>query len=884
MALVDALIFLVVRALLALRYRIRVIGLDRIRERGTTGIVFFPNHPALIDPIIVTATLFRRFRPRALADKDQVDRPFVRFLARRVGVVPIPDIRKYGPGAKAEVEARVNEVYQSLKRDGNMLLYPSGHLYRTRLEDLRGNSGVETILREVPRVRVALVRTRGLWGSRLSMASGEAPHVGKILWRGVWELLASFVFFAPKREVTLEFFEPDDLPRTADRNTLNEYLERFYNENAPPATYVPATLWERGGVRELPEPRQGKADAALSQVPESVRRLVIDHLKQLTDASDLREEHRLAQELGLDSLDRAEIALWIGKEFGYNVSDVDAIQTVGDVMLAARGEAVVAKTVSLKPVPPAWFAQRNPDRVAPPVGTTIAEAFLAAARRGPGRAAIADQIRGVLSYRDIVTAILVLKPIFERQQGARLGIMLPASAGACITYLATVFAGKTPVLVNWTTGARNLVHALDAADTKRIITSKLLVERIRSQGTDLTPIADRFVFLEDIGPTITRSAKLRAALTAWLTWRELDRARVSEHAAILFTSGSESFPKVVPLTHTNILTNVGDILRHVTIRGDDALVGFLPPFHSFGITVTMVLPLVAGLRAVYHANPTEAWVIAKVIETYQSTVILGTPTFLSGIVRASSGAQLASIRIAVTGAEKCPERTYQAIAERCPKAVLIEGYGITECSPIVSANDEHDRRPGTIGRIMPSLEYVIVDVESNQTIPRPAAGRPDARPGLLLVRGPSVFPGYIGESPSPFVEHGGRTWYRTGDLVSQDATGLMTFRGRLKRFVKLGGEMISLPAVESVLEAAFAREGDEGPVVAVEGSPSEDHPEIVLFASRDIDRATANKSIRDAGLSPLHNISRVVKLEAIPVLGTGKTDYRALQQMLRSTP
>src|SRR5262245_13539988 len=413
MALVDTLIFLVVRGLLALRYRIRVIGLDAVRARGTRGIVFFPNHPALIDPIIVTTTLFRDFRPRALADKDQVDRPFVRFLARRVGVVPIPDIRKYGPGAKADVEARVHEVYESLKRDGNMLLYPSGHLYRSKLEDLRGNSGVETILREVPGVRVVLLRTRGLWGSRLGMASGEAPNVGRVLWRGFWEILASFIFLAPKREVTLEFLEPHDLPRDSDRNTLNDYLERFYNENAPPATYVPATIWERGGVRALPEPRAGQADKALSEVPESVRQLVSAHLSELAEVPQVRESDRLAQDLGLDSLDRAELALWIGKEFGFNVTDVDAIQTVGDVMLAARGQAVVAKQVSLKPVPTAWFAARSSARVPPPTGATIAEAFLIAARRAPGAIAVADQLRGALTYRDIVTAILVLKPHFE---------------------------------------------------------------------------------------------------------------------------------------------------------------------------------------------------------------------------------------------------------------------------------------------------------------------------------------------------------------------------------------------------------------------------------------------------------------------------------------
>jgi long-chain-fatty-acid--[acyl-carrier-protein] ligase len=290
----------------------------------------------------------------------------------------------------------------------------------------------------------------------------------------------------------------------------------------------------------------------------------------------------------------------------------------------------------------------------------------------------------------------------------------------------------------------------------------------------------------------------------------------------------------------------------------------------------MIMPMLAGMPVVYHANPTEAWVLARMVQAYRATVLVGTPTFLYGIVQAAAPGQLDTLRLAVTGAEKCPPRTYAALAEACPKLTILEGYGVSECSPIISANPERDARPGTIGTVLRSYEHAIVDPETNVAMPR-------GKTGMLLVRGPCVFDGYIGQSGSPFVEYAGKTWYRTGDLVSEDADGYLTFRGRLKRFIKLGGEMISLPAIESILEAHFGAPPDEGPTLAVEATPSEERPEIVLFATREIDRRAANDLIRAAHLSALHNIARVVRVDEIPVLGTGKTDYRALKSRL-ATP
>ena len=870
----DVLLRVWVKCVLWFRYRVRLRGADEIAARGTRGILFLPNHPALIDPIIVGAYLHRPFRPRPLADQDQVDRFFIRWAAKRVRVLPIPDMRKHGVGVRDEIRQVVERCAAALRQGDNLMLYPSGHLYRSRNEDLRGNSAVESLLKLVPDARIVLVRTRGLWGSSFSLHGGQMPNVRRILWRRTFDLLANLAFFTPRRAITIELHEPEDLPRTASRNELNDFLQAHYNEDAPPATYVPYTRWERGGVREMPDPDYGRISGTAANVPESTRRLVGEYLCQACGGGEIRDDQLLERDLGLDSLAKAELVLWLAREFGLTGVDVDALHTVEDVMLAARGESVFARPVDLKPVPAAWFGGRSRTRAEVPAGGSIAEVFLAQARRDPRRLVVADQMRGALTYRDLITAVFALRMKIAALPGQHVGIMLPASAGAVVVYLAALFAGKIPVMVNWTTGSRNVAHALELVGVQRVLTSALLLKRLASQGTDLGALGNYFLPLEDLGRRISVFAKLGAALRARLSWRALDRVPIPDTAVVLLTSGSESLPKAVPLTHTNLLANIRDVMKVARINEDDCLIGFLPPFHSFGLSVTMLVPLLIGARCVYHTNPTEAWLLGRLVESYRVTLLCGTPTFLSGILRASGAGQLDTLRMAITGAEKCPERTYAALAGRCPSAVILEGYGVTECSPIISVNREEDSQHGTIGKVMPSLEHAVVDVDSGQPVERGAVG-------ILLVRGPSVFSGYLGAGvESPFIEHGGKQWYRTGDLVSEDENGVLTFRGRLKRFIKLGGEMISLPAIESVLASHFASENDEGPVLAVEATPSESHPEIVLFTTRDLDRQTANAHIREAGLSALHNIARVEQVDEIPVLGTGKTDYRTLKRRL----
>jgi long-chain-fatty-acid--[acyl-carrier-protein] ligase len=491
---------------------------------------------------------------------------------------------------------------------------------------------------------------------------------------------------------------------------------------------------------------------------------------------------------------------------------------------------------------------------------------------------IADQQSGVRSYRDLITALLLLRPVFARMPGPYVGIMLPASVAADLASLAALFAGKTPVMINWTTGPRGVLHGLDALDIRCVVTARRLLSRLESEGFGSTPgFLQRLVYLEDVAKQFSLPGKLLAAARARLGLiGPLEEARAPEVAAVLFTSGSESVPKAVPLTQTNLLANIRDALAVIRLRPDEALLGILPPFHSFGLTVDMLLPLLCGLRTVYHVNPNDGATLASLIEAYRTTLVVGTPTFLAGIVRAAQPGQLASLRLAIAGAEKCPPHVYDALARACPEMIVIEGYGITECSPIVSVNRPERPRRETIGLPLPSVEHAIVDAECGK--PTPCGQR-----GMLLVRGPSIFRGYLKyDGPSPFVSFAGKEWYRTGDLVCEDTDGILTFCGRLKRFVKIGGEMIPLAAVEAALEAkCMSTDGNQGPLLAVECTPDEEHPELVLFTTLDIDRETANRCLREAGLSPLHNIRRVVRLEALPVLGTGKADYRALKATLK---
>lgn len=373
------------------------------------------------------------------------------------------------------------------------------------------------ILSKLPDVRVVLIRTQGLWGSSFSWAYGHAPKVGQAL-RRVAGLIASGLFWAPRREVDVTLAEPDDLPRTADRITLNRYLEGSFNESASPARYVPYSVWEKGGVRLLPEPKAQARPESLCAVSPATRRIVVEHLRQLTGVSDVTDEQHLARDLGLDSLAVTDLVVWLEKEFGFALPSPESLQSVGNVILAACGEMATASDQIDIPAPDSRW-NRNPASIRSdvPEGKTIGQVFLTQARRNPDRAIVADMQRGSRSFRDLITAIFVLRKKIRTLPGERIGILLPASVAADTVYFATLFAGKTPVMVNWTTGPRNILHSLDLAEVKRVLTSQTLISRLKAQGLNLDELGDRLVRLEQLAGSIGWWSKLIAAMRARLS-------------------------------------------------------------------------------------------------------------------------------------------------------------------------------------------------------------------------------------------------------------------------------------------------------------------------------------------------------------------------------
>jgi long-chain-fatty-acid--[acyl-carrier-protein] ligase len=855
--------------LLCLRYRISLRGLDSLK-RNDKPILFLANHQALIDPVIVMSSLNNRFSPRPLADENQFKHPLLKPLVRILNIISIPDPAVSGRRAKEGVDAGLDKVADALNRGDNVLMYPAGGLCHTKLEKLGGKSGTASTVHRVPEVRIVLIRIRGLWGSSFSRATA-VPSIFKALQKGALDLLANGFFFMPRREVFLEFEEVADFPRRAEKREINSYLEEWYNRDPDSCKAVPRYWWQGKTARVLPEPSQETVVRDTGNIPGKIRRRVKDKLVELSGNQQVNEQDSLADDLALDSLVLTEFGCWLESEFAVSLEQPDELRTVADCILTAGGVKVEQAAVRIEPASEKWFSVQKERTLGPAEGTDIAKVFLNQARKNPDQVILSDQFSGDKTWRQLILALFVLLPVIRKIPGKRVGIMLPGSVSAAVSWLALVFSGKEPVMVNWTTGTRNIQYGLESLGVEQVITARALTGRLENQGIDLGEVSIKWLFLEELASRISIRAKIAALVRSRISWRGLAEADIADTAAILFTSGSESRPKAVPLSHANLLANVADFATVLSLSANDRQLGILPVFHSLGLAGTVILPLCSGLRTVYWPNPTEGARLGRMIEAYRATMLITTPTFLSGILKSTDSERLASLRLIFSGAEKCPDHLVARLDELCPGAVFCEGYGVTECSPVVTVNSIENPRPGTIGRLLPSMDRLLVDPQTGRIVGPGETGR-------LLVRGPNVFSGYLGDAPSPFVERDGYSWYDTGDLVRED-DGVLVFAGRLKRFVKLGGEMVSLPAIEHVLDKKFRSE--DGPVIAVMCTTDEEHPELVLFTAVNIDRQEANQVIMEAGLSALHAVRMVKKIDSIPMLGTGKTDYTALAELVK---
>ncbi|MHC2070714.1 AMP-binding protein [Bremerella sp. T1] len=873
---IQSLLYFCLRRLLHRRYQVEVKGLEKL-EALDGPILVWPNHPAYVDPPIVLSHLRFGKSLRPLVFTDTYRSWLFYPIMKIIDAYEVPNLQSHSRDAHAKTTELIDQVAGELKQGQNFLIYPSGRLQRQGYEVVGGTRIAYELLERVENVNVVLVRTRGLWGSRFGCAQeGDVPTLGKNALASLMWIIAGLVFFLPKRKVTLEVvpLDRDSLPMES-KSALNRHLESFYNaDGGETARYVPYSHLFGPSDFDF-DAVKTQVDVDVSEIPDQVIRDVYEILEHRLDRPLDENEKSPGTTLdliGLDSLERMDLALELERHFGFRSDHVPA--SIGELCLLAAGKA----SVDEKPleVPENWDDTRKADSDHPEVlAETVAEAFVRRALKSANNPAVADQLSGCLNYRKLLIGATLLSKRISKLEGDSVGIMLPASVAADSALLASLIAGKLPVMLNWTTGPAGLKHATKKLEVKRVITSRRFLDRL---GVELEGV--EMFYLEDVREEISTFEKLKTLAATYIApnafLKGLPQPNVDDPAVVLFTSGSESLPKAVPLSHRNLIANIRGGIDHMDFHRSDTLLGFLPPFHSFGLTATALMPLLTGIRVVHHADPTDSRMLARVIAAYKPTLMFATPTFLQYIVSSSEPGELESLRLVLVGAEKCPTALYEQTMKILPDLALLEGYGITECSPVVSGNRPGRNKPGTIGLPIGCVDTLVVHPESFEPLPQ-------GETGLLLIRGDSVFSGYYKhDKPQPFIEVNSHQWYNSGDLVAKDKDGFIQFRGRMKRFLKIGGEMVSLPALESPLAEKFPAD-EEGPKVAVEGIEQEGGRCIVLFTTQEITLREANETLKSAGFQGIMRLDEVRQVEAIPVLGTGKTNYRELRNWIQDS-
>ena len=445
----------------------------------------------------------------------------------------------------------------------------------------------------------------------------------------------------------------------------------------------------------------------------------------------------------------------------------------------------------------------------------------------------------------------------------RVGLMLPNVAGMPATFFALQAYGFVPAMINFTAGITPIRSACETAELKTIITSKRFVDAFELQPLidELSPQIE-FLMLEDVRESIGLPQKLAGIFTNSQTLPGYHRSS-EEEAVVLFTSGSEGAPKGVVLSHQNIISNVEQISAMLTLLPQEKLFNALPTFHCFGMTAGMLWPILKGGSVYMYPSPIHYHLVPEMVYQTNARLIFGTDTFFTGYARKAHTFDFQSVRALVAGAEKLRPETRQLYAEKYHQPIF-EGYGVTETAPVLSVNLPTGFKHGSVGQLVPEVEYRL----------EPVPGIKEG--GRLFVRGPNVMKGYLlAEAPGKLQAPAGG-WHDTGDIVDVDDEGYIWIKGRAKRFAKIGGEMVSLAAVESYINQACPN-GHH--VVVSTPDPRKGEQLVLVTDDPTLNRRALSLAFSDKGLSELMIPKKVILLEQVPILGTGKTDYPAVQRI-----
>ncbi|MDD1606340.1 MAG: AMP-binding protein [Methylococcaceae bacterium] len=492
-----------------------------------------------------------------------------------------------------------------------------------------------------------------------------------------------------------------------------------------------------------------------------------------------------------------------------------------------------------------------------------------------GQHVVAEDLeRRPLSYNNLITRTLAIGNALKQitETGEAVGIFLPNSTKTLCVILGLQLHGRIPAMLNYSTGSAGMFSACQTAKVKIVLTSRYFIElgHLTDEADHLAQQV-KLVYLEDLAAHISAADKFTAWLQARTTayWYSSQQHNPDSPAVILFTSGSEGVPKGVVLSHANVLANLKQLEASISFNAQDVVLNFLPMFHSFGFTVGTMLPILNGMKVFFYPTPLHYAIIPEMAYELHATIMFGTNTFLAAYAKKAHPYDFFNMRYVVAGAEKLQETTRQLWADKFGIRVL-EGYGATETTPITSVNTPMYYKAGTVGRFMPAMEYKLEPIE----------GIEDA--GQLHVKGPNIMLGYLlADNPGVLVPPKstyGDGWYDTGDIVHVDEEGFISIRGRSKRFAKVSGEMVSLTAVETLATNAWPDAHH-----AAISLPDPKKGEQVILVTTQKQATVQQLAAASQGVAAISLPKKIIIVDAIPVMATGKTNYIAVTELVKAT-
>ena len=869
------------------RYHVEIKWLELLDTEWTK--LLLPTHVALMDPVIIFAYLWAKNKISPVVTEKYYNVPILKQFFNSVWTISIPDLNR--DNNKLDTSVIVWKILETLKNDRNILLYPQWTLARQWFQSIVGKKTAFLISQQIPQnTKILTINIRWLWGSRSSRArTWQNPSLALFILKGLRFIIWNLFFFVPKRKVEIEIKDSTAILHKVKQkwlDTFNQELEKIYNAKWEEKLNYLSGLFRYNTVKNHKEPGiikwsikdlQRASFKWDTNIPTDILNKISTIIKRIKPEFSWKIDlnTNLILDCFFDSLDMAELKSTIQSVFS-NASNPPLLdlKTIWDIAVMAMWHTTTTEetkqcnwkySTDKKPIYTHIKGLLNKD-------STILTLMKEALKNNKSDSFCYDSLFWVQSKKDFLIKAYLIADLLKKMPWEKVAIMLPSLSTTSLLIIWCYLAKKIPVMLNWTQSKEAFYHCVKSQDTKVILTAKSFFQKIQKpwlQKYEMT-------FFEDILKNVSLIQKIKAVFNA--TNFKIP-TNISKIAVVLFTSWSEALPKTVELTHENILNDLLWAAGIVEIWTNDIEICYLPPFHSFGFTLWIILPLISWIRIAFTPDPNDSITIANLINHTKSTFLCSTPTFLNRVIQTAKDDQLKSLRITIIWAERCPKELFTNFSKKSPNATIIEWYGITECSPVIAVNPF--KRKAQIKRWtvwLPILwqKVKILNLDTHEE-------QPPKKEWMIYVSWLNVFEWYIDKKlESPFEEFDGKKWYKTWDLWYLDKDGYLVISWRLKRFIKIAWEMISLPAIESTLSRKWKHD-DWTECLAIE---AEENPnwnvKLTLFTTEKLWTKEVNDYLHSEWITNLININSIIQLKEIPMLGTWKVDYVQLKSMLKT--